>query len=523
LLCASTFTPVFSQEVVSDSSEIIENEAAEPEVSDLPQEDDRIFVIDNLEFDITGKTRPYALIYNGEFKIGETFTGQENLEEYIRDKTQVLINQRVLKDNVVITYSVGEQQEDETYPVTLLIKVEDSWNLIALPRPAYSSNTGFEFTIKARDYNFLGTMSPLRVDLGYKYDENKHSSFQFEVYSDTPFRAFGFTWYVKFDNLFWYRYAAEEPFYYRNNTGLAMELPFRRTTFTFGFFESFIYNEENDEGKKEIYNVDFQKGLYMATNLYANWKIPTGLMVHRFGELTYTPGISAIFNHEINKWPLQDFLKGPFLNFNHSLGFERIDWKSNFRDGLSVFIDNDYTYDFFRSNNDLPPLSSNLSIRGAGYFIITDFFSITSQLQYRHWFYHDPDYYLYAGDMIRGIADKAIKADYMLSLNMDFPFRVFLFMPSKWLKKEKLRFFDFELQISPIIDIALYHDPKAEVYFHPRNTAFTGGVEIFVFPFSFRSLYIRLGYALNLREFFATGKRPTSNNREIYLIMRHFY
>jgi len=508
-LFLSSFFALFSQENTSPNNE--------------NSQDARVFVLSDLAFDIKGRTRPYALIYNGEFKIGETFKGQEELEKYVRDKTQLLINQRVLKDNVSVEYSVGEQREDGFYPVILNIKVEDTLNFVALPRPAYSTNSGFEFTVKARDYNFLGTMSPLRLDLGYIRDEEKNNSFQFEVYSDIPFRALGYNWNIKFDNLFWYRRGAQEPFYYENVTGLSMELPVRSTTFTFGFNESFIYNEENSSTEKEIYKVDFESGLYMSSEMYVEWKIPTGIEVYRYGELTYTPGISAIFNHELPGKELLPFRKGPFLKLEQSLGFEKVDWIANFRDGASVFVENKYNYDFYRNKNELPALSSELAIRGAGFFILTDFFSITTQLQYRYWFRYDPQYYNEAADAIRGIADKSIKANHMLSLNLDFPFRVVVFNASKWLKKEKLKYIDFEMQISPVIDIALYNDPSSGTSFHPKNIVSGGGIEVFIFPLAFRSLYIRFGYTWNFNEFFRYGKFPGKNHREIYLLMRHFY
>ena len=515
--------PLLSQEDVFDH----EDQTEEPEIS-LVSDEERLYVITALEFDIKGRTRRHALIYNGELKTGITLTGQANLNEYIRDKTQLLINQRVLKDNAVITYSVGDQAEDGSYPVTLTINVEDSWNIVALPRPSYSTNTGFDLTIKARDYNFLGTMNPLRIDFGYRYDENQRNSFQFEVYSDTPFRAAGLTWNVRFDNLFWYRPNVEKPFFYRNVTGLSMELPFRATTFTFGFEESLNLNEENKDRYKLSTGMgihpDFQNGLYPSSKLYASWKIPTGLMVSRYGELTYAPGITATFNHELPDWPLLPFRKGPFLGFDHSLSFERIDWHANFRDGLSASISNSYIYDFFRLNNGDKPLSISLTLHGAGYFIISRFFSISSRLQYRHWFYHDPDYYEMAGDNLRGIADRSIRADYMLSLNMDFPLRVLLFTPSRWFNNRKLRFFDLELQIAPVIDLALYHDPKADISFSPKNIAAAGGLELIIFSDFMRNLYIRLGYAFNMK---ALSSRPIrlseDNNHEIYLIMGHFY
>jgi len=512
--------PLVSQESLTEAEV---QDASDDQI--LLPEDDVLYVINDFEFDIKGRTRPYALIYNGEFKAGEKMKGQASLDEYIRDKTQLLINQRVLKDNAVITYSVGEQAEDGSYPVTLAIKVEDTWNIIALPRPEYSSNTGFDLTIKARDYNFLGTMNPLRIDFGYRYDENYRNSFQFEVYSDTPFRAAGLTWNLRFDNLFAYRPNVEEHYFYQNVTGLSIEVPFRVTTFTFGVNEYLYLNEENSYRRQVIYNEEFQKGVYMSSRMYASWKIPTGLMVSRYGELTYTPGISASFNHELPDWPLLPFRKGPFLSFGHSLGFERIDWHANFRDGLSASISNSYSYDFFRLNNGGEPLSSSFTLHGAGYFIISRFFGISSQLEYRHWFYQDPAYYDQAGDNLRGIADKSIRADYMLSLNMDFPLRVLLFTPSKWFNNRKLNFFDVELHVSPVIDLALYHDPIAEISFSPQNIAAAGGIELVIFSDFMRSLYIRLGYTFNLREFFSSRplKLPDGDNREFYLFMRHFY
>jgi len=329
--------------------------------------EDRLYIITAFEFDITGRTRPYALLYAGDFKTGEKIQGQENLDIYVREKTQLLINQRVLKDNALVTYSVGEQAEDGSYPVTLTIKVEDTWNIIALPRPQYTTHTGFELTIKARDYNFFGTMNPLRVDLGYRHDEKGKNSFQFEVYSNMPFNVLGYTWNLRFDNIFWYRPNVEQPYFYRNVTGLSMELPFRTTTFTFGIDEYFNLNEENSSRDQDFYGKNFQDGVYMTSRMFASWKIPTGYMVSRYGELTYTPDISAAFNHEIPKWPLLPFRKGPFLSFSHSLGFEKIDWHSNYRDGLSASISSSFTYDFFRLKNNDEPLSASLTLHTAGY------------------------------------------------------------------------------------------------------------------------------------------------------------
>ena len=516
LLLLAAF-PLISQEAVLNYED-----NAKPEI--ILSDNDQLYVIVEFEFDIKGRTRPDALIHEGEFREGEELRGRANLEKYINDKTQILINQRVLKDNAAISYSIGERLENGAYPVTLTINVEDSWNIIALPKPVYSTNTGFELTIKARDYNFLGTMNPLRVDLGYHHDEKERDSFVLGVFSSTPFKAFGYTWNIKFDNTFSYRPDVDEPYYYQNITGLSMELPFRTTTFTFGFEESFILNDENDDRYKEKYG-SFQSGLYTSSRMFTSWKIPTGLMVSRYGELTYNPGISATINHELPEWPLHEIRKGPFMGFSHSLGFEKIDWHANYRQGISVSVGNSYTYDFFRLDNNKDPLSVSFSINGIGHFIISKFFAVSSRLMYRQWFYHDPEYNDKAGDALRGFADKALCADYMLSLNMDFPFRALVFTPSEWFNRRKLSLFDFELQISPVIDMALYHDPSTGISFNLENIAASGGFEFIIFPAFMRNLYLRVGYVCNLRELLGTepGKFPEGENREIYLIMGHFY
>jgi len=510
-----TVFPLFSQEDVLDHKDQPESEVISPD-------NDGLYVITEFEFNIKGRTRPYALIYVGEFREGEKLQGRANLEKYISDKTQVLINQRVLEDNASIGYSIGEQLEDGSYPVTLMINVEDSWNVIALPKPAYSTNTGFDLTIKARDYNFLGTMNPLRIDLGYNYDENRRTSFMLGVFSSTPFRALGLIWNFRFDNIISYRPDVDESYYYQNVVGLSVEVPYRTTTFTFGFEEYFNYNEENSDRYKIKYD-EFQKGLYMTSKPYISWKIPTGLEI--YGELTYTPGISAIFNHELPDWPLQEFRKGPFMEFTHTLGFEKIDWHANFRQGLSVSVSNTYTYDFFRLNNNQDPLSSSVAFNGTGHLVISRFFAVSSRFMYQRWFYHDPGYYDQAGDALRGIPDNAICADYMMSLNMDFPLRILVFSPSEWLHNSKYHFFDFELHASPVIDMALYHDPVSEISFDRKNMITTGGLEFIVFPAFMRSLYVRLGYVCNLRELLAARpvKFPGDATREIYLIMGHFY
>ncbi|MDR2923927.1 MAG: hypothetical protein LBU85_11390 [Treponema sp.] len=540
LFCLIAAFPLFSQENHSGNGEppslegasSLEGAAstentlpAEAVVLQIPEGEYQLYVIVAYEFNVKGRSRPGALLYklidNGEFRKGETITGKTNLVKYISDITQIYTNQRVLKDNVEVNCLIGDQNDDGTYPVTITINVEDTWNIIAMPRPYYKNNV-IDITIKARDYNFLGTMYPLRIDLGYSYNEDKRHAFLLGVFFDIPFNALGYYWDFTFDNTFQYR--VDAPFYYQNETGISMELPFHSTTFTFGLNERFFLNEENSDWAKDNGYGPYQDGLYMTSNPYVSWRIPTGLTVSRYGGLIYTPRISSTFYHEFPKWPLDEFRKGPFLSFGHSLGFGKIDWHSNYREGLSFSMGNSYQYDFNQMIYDI-----SFDFTGIGHFIISDFFAISSRLMYKYWYSSSKSKYgEYASSYIRGVTDSLITAYQMFSLNLDFPFRLFIFTPSKWFNS-KITFFDFEMHASPIIDLAVYYQKDfaadGTTRYYPGSYIATGGLELVVFPAFMRNLYVRLGFAVNLKEFLTARpiKIPDGDNREIYLIMGHFY
>ena len=505
LFLAAFGAPLFSQEDTEDLPDDSVDAINSPREV-LP--DDSIYVINSFVFNIDGYTRPFALVNKGDLIAGEEIRGLSNLEKYVADKTQLLYNERVL-DSVSIEYFIGQLREDEKYPVDLVFYVRDTWNIVAIPRPKYDSNSGWDITLKARDYNFLGTMSPLRLDLGYIYDEERRSSFLFMLDSNIPFRFLNLNWNFKFVNDFSYRPDVRLPFYYKNTTGLSAEFPLGQTVITAGFNEGLSLNEENPDSDKDLYG-EFQEGLFMSSSPYISWKIPFGVEIGEWGELVYTPRIQADFNHEFSQWPLNENRKGPFLTFNHRFGFARVDWIDNFLRGFDVEIYNSNKYDFFKmKNSGQEPFSANIKVTGIGHFIIADFFGVSTRLMYRQWFLYENGYED-AGDVMRGILDKNIRADIMFSLNLDLPFKVLRFKPSKWLNNQKLRLFDFDLHLIPVFDAAVFNDPFDNSEFSFENFLFSGGFEVIIFPDFFRSLFLRVSLGFNLKE---PGKK---DNFEIF-------
>jgi hypothetical protein len=478
-----------------------------------------VYTIRSVEFESSGssfspwKSRAFVLFYHGEFKYGEEIRGMAGLEEYVRDKAQLLMNQRVLAD-VHIDFIVGEKEPDGRYPVDLRVTSRDTWNIIAVPRPQYSSNSGFDLTVKARDYNFFGTMEPLRLDIGYNHDENGDDILKLEIDSNIPFTAFGYYWRINFDH-FLNLMVGDNPSY-KNVTGIAMELPFRRTTFTFGFNESFIWHESN-EGRYPKYEIDndplgkkYFNGLYASSELYTSWEIPTGIHIPHSGELTYQPKLGLQINYSPSAWPLDSVRTGPFLNMSQILGFNRVDWIENYRRGFDVSFANENQLDNHRRL-----FNSSLKLETTGHFILTDFLGLSARFQYRHWFLHYPyTFYEEAGDVLRGIPDKDIHGKFMFSLNLDLPLRLFRFQPSRWTGKSKLRLFDFECQLAPVLDMAFYQRADREL----RFTA-SGGGELVLFPDFMRSLYLRVSVCYDFNDMAKAGGFTEGGTRMLeYLV-----
>ena len=493
---------IISEEVITD--DILQNEKYNEET---------IFIINSFNYNIIGRTLPFVLNNKTELKKGEEITGKTNFIKFIKDKRQLLVNERVLKDDVKIEYVIGEMTEDGKYPVDLQIYVEDTWNIIALPYPKYSSNYGFELTIKARDYNFFGSMQAFRVDLGYKYDQNGRSYFSLMLDSGMPFQLFELNWFFDFDNYFGYRPELSEPFYYKNRTGISVDIPIKHTTLTIWFAESFLWNEENSDSDKSVLG-DVQKGLYMSSYPSISWKIPTGLEIGEYGELTYNPKLYAVINHEISPWPLSYTRIGPNLYFSHSLYFERVNWIGNFRQGLSIDIGNSYGYDFYYMKKNWDPWNYSYRVTAKGYFIfINDRLGLSNRLSFRHWI---DSHYEYSGDVLRGVYDRDVDAEYILALNLDLELRALRIKPSEWFPNIKfMRVFEFDMHVNPVLDCAFYKDYKDPL--KSEKFCLGAGFEIIIYPHRFRSMFFRISTCWDFSDI--SKKTPI----ELFLGMEHYY
>ncbi|MDR2803638.1 MAG: hypothetical protein LBB22_05050 [Treponema sp.] len=496
-------------------------------------EENDVYYIREIFFDIEGRTKEYALLLNSEIKKGDEITGETALLEYIARKKQILINRRELQE-VEIDFSRVNVDDDGRIPVDIVIHAVDTRNFIIVPEPKYSSNTGWSPALRIRDFNFLGLMSPLRINLTYRYHDGKDVTYSrnninilFGV--EIPFRALGYNWIFTAENIFSYYF--NEPFSTMNNSGIAVNIPVNDTTLTLGFNQGIYFLKEYDDWQKYVYSVNFQDIWYGSNTIYGEWEIPLRIEIENLGKLTYKPALSGNINYAFRGEDLAD-RAGPSVAASQKLGVKKIDWIDNFRSGADVYIENNNEYNFY-FNEWINSITANIT----EHFVISDFLGISMRGRFTKWFYNSGLEFTSGsrrwntGGMIRGLRDYAVAADSMLLFNFDFIFHVVNIMFSTYSNDTRLRIINFEIQAGPVMDVALIDGIEADnkrnfirnITYNPENWIVSAGLELFFFPLAFRSIYLGMSAVWNLNSWFNSGVLPGGDDMELYIGFGHHY
>ena len=96
------------------------------------------YKIEKIEYDLTGITRETSLKAKFPVDTSTIFQTKEELENYIQDLQKQLSNNRIFDSASVEITSI--EQNSEYNVVSILIKTDDTWNIIALPYPSFDSN-----------------------------------------------------------------------------------------------------------------------------------------------------------------------------------------------------------------------------------------------------------------------------------------------------------------------------------------------------------------------------------------------
>ncbi|WP_294429727.1 hypothetical protein [uncultured Treponema sp.] len=418
------------------------------------------------------------------------------------------------------TESAPPPFEEEIIQISLNITAEDTKHLLILPYPKYDSNDGLIFKIKVKDVNFLGTMNTMdaAVFAGLKEDlqtGNQNPIFGAEFKYSYPFLlgAFLGSWNNNFD----LRYTTGiKELEFWTGTGFTFELPFQRFSLVLDLSEQF--------------NRDLEYDFYNDTQFFTsdlNFSVPVKICdIENWGYVFWTPYTDAKINYDkngINK--LNDDLASPVISAGEKLSTSRINWYGNFRNGLSVSLAHAIAYDFMQKEWE-PRVSFELQAFKAFKYIafntrINAFLTKSNRST--------------VGELIRGIRDKqkylnanlndfrterALKTPSAIVMNLDIPVHI---IETHWLDWSNLIFgeeswfsktfawtdkFNFELQASPFLDIALTKNESTGRLFSTKDGWYAGGIEFLCFPEHWKGIVMRASLGIDLGRKLISKKLP---------------
>lgn len=467
------------------------------------------YVIRSVDFKVQGRTLPFVLMQKIEADgpvIGKSFDDEASLDGYIEDRRQVLVNNRVLA-SVAASRDIAPGAAGGS-DAAVVYSVVDTWNLVALPEPKYDSNKGLTLYVKARDYNFAGSMQTLILNLSYVSDTASNKSFEVATTFNLPFQALGAIWTlgVSEDFQVW----TDGTLRSGSTAGLTYGLP------GLGFPASVTAAQSLN------YNADaFQDAAagndpwFLGESLSFNATIPLRLRAGSLGQINYGPALSVAQNW----WPTSSLevygRPGLSINATNGLGAGRVDWIGNMQRGANVQFSSANSY-----NIQYQDFIWTLSASVADYATWDRRLGLAAKLSTRvRAMGHFPaDNLGDLGSELRGVLDSRATGVAGLYANLSLPVKLFDFPAHLLIKKNWL---DFELQVQPFLDAGLV-DPAWGAACGSDWLWASGGLEFLVFPAAMRSFIIRasvgwdLGSVVQTRSLTSASPRDGRSPYEIY-------
>lgn len=462
------------------------------------------YKIENVIFNIDGKTKESNILKNCPIETTNTFNSKEELDSYIKNYEIELANLRIFED-IKIQYKESEQNNtentDKPLPIILTINLKESFSFLAVPYFKFDSNTGSTIKIKAKDTNFLGSLNTMDFDVNFQIlteDETDAAEYLLgaNFKYDFPFHIGIVNTTLINDYTISYTFGNNLP-EWDGRLGLNFSLPVNNIN---------LELELNQYAKRDISFAIFGDDIYFTEN--AKFSVPILLFSNNnVGDIKYTPYTSFTFNWDKDGINIKNNdLSSPIGVIGHSLSFGRINWIQNMREGFNFAMTNSLSYNFQR-NEFIPYInleinshwnfkdSSNWFLKRLG--INTKLYSFVYIPLENNKFYYGEKY----GNYLRGIRDeqffnentdlfsseKALSSFTAINLCFDFPISLF----TTKFTKSFLRYFNFELQVSPFIDISLGYNRYTKRYFHPRDGFYTAGLELLVYPLKWSSFTVR--------------------------------
>ncbi len=456
------------------------------------------FQIVSTTYIIQGSTTERALRNEVTIDYSTQFTSRQSLEAYLTDLLSQFNNVRQL-ENVSIKPMYQEAQNG-IIPVNLEIITEDTWNIIVLPIPTYSSNDGFEMQVQLDNYNFLGSLKKLTSEFKYMLDEEGRNKIGLEIEFDLPFTLFSLD--SEWNNEHEVQYVfGQRDIIAELSTGLTFTLPFaNKHKFEFGFEQSFMYNQIEYPNQDPFFVEKVFMRLPLTLATIPNW-----------GDVILTPSLTYTLNWGVDAFTQNTDgisdpdLKGPVLDPAFKFETERINWVGNFREGLSLSFKQSFPYNFYDGIFEPNITTSIAAHKGFSYL------GFSAKTTWVHNINSTDDE---LGRYIRGILDEDPRMDDSgaLFFSFDMPIKIIQTDWVAWGFWDWMRYFDFEMQWSPFVDIALMNT---------QGNYLTAGLDVILFPTKLRSVIARISAGFEVLPWESVNS--TLGKNELYLGFGFFY
>jgi len=447
--------------------------------------------INSVSYNISGMTRSSVIERNVEVDRTTIFPDEDALAVYLNDYRQQLENTRFFEE-IKIDYTTTVPDPEDFCLVNLTVNLKDSFHFVGVPYLKYDSNSGLLMKLKLKDTNFLGSMNSMSSDVnfGFKQDSENEpirpiAGFNFSF--DYPFflNKLDATWSNNYGITYTFGDTSPE---WKASTGLSVSVPISRScsidlSVDQGSIRNFDYSKYGDD---TYFTEDSKLSVPVVLQRIENW-----------GNVYYTPYVSANYKWDFDGMSPDDSdLYGPRAAIGQSISTSRINWENNFRNGVSASTTQSFTYNF--ANETLAPkFAVELKIyKGWEYTgFCTDMYFFTSV--------NDTEK---IGGRMRGIRDDqyfnssytnnsktygdtyACSTPSALVVNLDLPIHLF---STNFTKPKLLSKLNFEAQVSPFIDFALYNNIATGTNFDYKDGFYTAGLEGIVYPANWRSIQVR--------------------------------
>lgn len=447
------------------------------------------YVLRSVDFDAKGRSRPFVMMQKIDpyrRMIGMSFPDREALEAFIADRRQVLLNERVLAS--VTTSYEATPAEGGGFDVALRFHTVDTINIVVLPYPKGNTNTGLDIGLRGRDYNFLGSMQPLELNLDYFLDMDKKSAIGAYLAFETPVRLFGQEWAVGASENVRVPIGSGDTPASITKLDLNYRIPISGFVAKLAASQTFSYNALGVNPAAE----DDPDEWFLTESLAVSATIPLTGDVRSLGPLTYSPSLSFVVNWKPGDVLLYHGREGATISFDNGFSFGRVDWIDNFRRGLTVSLSNDYSYAFAYDD-----FIGDLSLVVDGFTPLASWIGVAARISVTDRFLYgsSEDAIGGLGSNMRGIADARIEAFAAGFVNLSVPVKLFD-VPMHLLFKKN--WFDFGLQAQPFVDVGIV--PGRADWF-----LCSSGLELLVFPAAFRSFIFRVSAGADIMSVVETG------------------